>query len=94
MATSGLSNSIDPDEMVHLRRCVALARAALEAGDAPFGSVLVDGAGRVRHEDRNRTATLGDATRHPEFELARWATQHMTAADRQAATMYTSGEHW
>ena len=94
MATGGLSSNIAPGEMPHLRRCVALARDALEAGDAPFGSVLVDGAGGVRHEDRNRTSTLRDQTRHPEFELARWAAQNMTEADRRGATVYTSGEHW
>src|SRR5690242_9601790 len=36
---------------------------------------------------------MGDATRHPEFELARWAAANMTAADRAGATVYTSGEH-
>jgi tRNA(Arg) A34 adenosine deaminase TadA len=36
---------------------------------------------------------MGDATRHPEFELARWAAENMTATDRAAATVFTSGEH-
>jgi tRNA(Arg) A34 adenosine deaminase TadA len=36
---------------------------------------------------------MGDATRHPEFELARWAAENMTAGDRAAATVFTSGEH-
>ncbi|MES1929181.1 CMP/dCMP deaminase protein [Salinisphaera dokdonensis CL-ES53] len=79
-------------EMSHLRRCVALAAEALAAGDEPFGSVLVDGQGQVRTEDRNRIAG-GDATQHPEFALARWAAAHMTAKEREAATVYTSGEH-
>ena len=35
------------NEMIHLRRCIELATEALEAGDAPFGSVLVDGDGNV-----------------------------------------------
>src|SRR5699024_4581720 len=48
----------------HLRRCVELAQAALEAGDEPFGSVLVDEHGTERFADRNRAAG-GDATRHP-----------------------------
>jgi hypothetical protein len=34
----------------HLRRCVELAREAVEAGDEPFGSLLVDGQGVVRFE--------------------------------------------
>ena len=79
-------------DLVHLRRCVELAREALDAGDEPFGSVLVDRDGAVRHEDRNRTAG-GDQTRHPEFELARWSTTAMTPDERAGATVYTSGEH-
>lgn len=80
-------------DLVHLRRAVELAREALEAGDGPFGSVLVDGAGVERFADRNREVTLGDATRHPEFELARWAATNLSADERAAATVYTSGEH-
>jgi tRNA(Arg) A34 adenosine deaminase TadA len=79
-------------EMGHLRRCVALAAEALEAGDDPFGSVLVDGEGQVRAEDRNRVAG-GDRTQHPEFALARWAAAHMTPDERARATVFTSGEH-
>ena len=79
-------------EIAHLRRCIELAAEALQAGDEPFGSVLVDRDGRVLAEDRNRVAD-GDETRHPEFELARWAANHMTPEARAAATVYTSGEH-
>ncbi|KAI0020072.1 cytidine deaminase-like protein [Xylariomycetidae sp. FL0641] len=89
---------IAPTELPHLRRSLALAAEALAAGDAPFGSVLaVDGGGggggAARHEERNRTRTAGDATAHPELALARWAARHLTAAERAAATVYTSGEH-
>ncbi|WP_121841957.1 nucleoside deaminase [Streptomyces sp. S5] len=79
-------------ELRCLRRCVELAAEALDAGDEPFGSVLVDGDGTVRAEDRNRVAS-GDSTRHPEFALARWAAENLTVAERAAATVYTSGEH-
>ncbi|KAI0810222.1 cytidine/deoxycytidylate deaminase [Xylaria sp. FL0064] len=82
-----------PTQITHLHRTLALAAEALEAGDAPFGSVLTDAADVALREDRNRTHTLRDATRHPEFELARWAAANMGAADRAAATVYTSGEH-
>jgi tRNA(Arg) A34 adenosine deaminase TadA len=77
----------------YLRRCVRLAREALDAGDDPFGSVLVDAAGKVLREDRNRDRTEADITLHPEFTLAVWAQKHMAPADRAAATVYTSGEH-
>lgn len=79
-------------EREHLERCVALAREALEAGDAPFGSVLVGADGRILHNARNRAVT-GDPTQHPEFELARWAAQNLSVEDRRDATVYTSGEH-
>lgn len=76
-----------------LRRCVELAREALAHGDGPFGSVLVDGDGRVLAEDRNRDSSNDDPTYHPEIELARWAAGHLTPQQRARATMYTSGEH-
>lgn len=80
------------EEMTHLRRAVELAREAFDAGDEAFGSVLVDDAGNVLAEDRNRIAG-GDATRHPEFYLARWAAENLTPEQRSRATVYTSGEH-
>lgn len=76
----------------YLRRAVDLAREALEAGDAPFGSVLVSGEGEVLMEARNRVGD-GDHTQHPEFNLARWAAEHLTPGERSRATVYTSGEH-
>jgi len=84
---------VSPEDLPHLRRCVELAAEAVDAGDFPFGSVLVAADGRVLAEDRNREVSMGDATRHPELELARWAAANMTAADRAAATVFTSGEH-
>ncbi len=78
--------------MQYLRRCVELAEEALAAGDQPFGSVLVTACGDVLFEDRNRIAS-GDPTRHPEFEIARWAASHMLPQARANATVYTSGEH-
>lgn len=80
-------------DLAHLRRCVELAREGLDAGDQPFGSVLVDADGTALAEGRNRVVELGDATQHPELELARWAAGHLTAEQRAGATVYTSGEH-
>jgi tRNA(Arg) A34 adenosine deaminase TadA len=84
--------AINDEDLGHLRRCVELARSALDAGDEPFGSLLVDADGDVRFEDRNQVKD-GDATRHPEFEIARWATSNLSPAERVRATVYTSGEH-
>ena len=83
---------MDDQELGYLTRAIELAEEALNAGDEPFGSVLVSAEGKVLAEDRNRIAG-GDATQHPEFSLARWAAQHMTPEARAQATVYTSGEH-
>ena len=68
-------------DLIHLSRAVELAREALEDGDGPYGSVLVDAAGQVRFEDRNRVKE-GDETRHPELEIARWSANHLTPDER------------
>ena len=44
------------------------------------------------YADRNRVKD-GDQTRHPEFDIARWAGEHVPQAERAACTVYTSGEH-
>lgn len=79
-------------DLKHLIRCVDLAEAALDTGNDPFGSVLVAEDGRVLFEDHNWTST-GDETRHPEFDIAKWAVANMSAEARSKATVYTSGEH-
>lgn len=83
---------ITESDMPYLKRAVELAREALEAGDEPFGSVLVSAQGEILFEDHNRVSG-GDHTRHPEFEIARWAAAHLSPEARAAATVYTSGEH-
>ncbi|MFT3716912.1 MAG: nucleoside deaminase [Gordonia sp. (in: high G+C Gram-positive bacteria)] len=80
-----------PEDLPYLRRCVVLARHALEVGNEPFGSLLMlDDA--VLFEDFNHVST-GDDTRHPEFAIARWAAENLTPEQRLAAVVYTSGEH-
>ena len=84
--------AISDDDLDRLRRCVDLARVALDDGDEPFGSILVGGQGTTLYEDRNRVKD-DDHTRHPEFAIARWAVDNLTPDDRARATVYTSGEH-
>lgn len=90
---------VQPQNQEALRLCINLAREALEAGDAPFGSVLVDRHGRILQQERNRIVTgesgdlRADATLHPELTLARWAQLNLAPEDRASATVYTSGEH-
>lgn len=90
---------IGPQDLDALKLCIELAREALLAGDAPFGSVIVSADGQVLKQERNRTVTgengdfKADATLHPEFVLARWAQFNLTPEQRTASTVYTSGEH-
>ncbi|WP_083879245.1 nucleoside deaminase [Leucobacter salsicius] len=86
------AHELSEQDQHFLRRCIALATEALEDGDEPFGSVLVDDQGHELFADRNRVAG-GDHTRHPEFEIARWAASHLSPDQRRTATVYTSGEH-
>ena len=83
---------INDNDKKYLQRCIELAAEALEAGDEPFGSVLVAADGTILNEDRNRANSV-DATYHPEIALARWAAQNMTSDARAKAVVYTSGEH-
>lgn len=75
-----------------LKRAVELAKLALNKGEEPFGSVLVSESGEILFEGHNETVSI-DATRHPEFEIARWAAKNLTPEERKKATVYTSGEH-
>lgn len=86
------THPITDQDLAHLRRCVDLAREALDAEDEPFGSLLVDSTDTVRFEDRNRVSG-GDSTQHPEFAIARWAAENLTPEERAASVTYTSGEH-
>jgi tRNA(Arg) A34 adenosine deaminase TadA len=84
---------LSADDRRHLGRAVELARSALEEGDDPFGSLLVDEHGAMLAEARNREVTDADPTAHPELWLARFASAELTAETRAGATVYTSGEH-
>lgn len=79
-------------DLKYLRRCVELARQGMVQGNSPFGSLLLGADGTVLFEGHNDTVQ-GDATLHPEIEIARWASRHLGADARRNATVYTSGEH-
>ena len=86
------SMTISDADRVLLRRAVDLAERAVDSGDEPFGSVLVSASGEVLFEDHNHVGG-GDATRHPEFAIARWAAENVPAGERGDCVVYTSGEH-
>lgn len=72
-----------------MRRALELARESIDAGDRPFGSVLVLD-GEIVAEARNTVYTEDDVTAHPELKLARWAGAELSESERRETTMYTS----
>ncbi len=56
-----------------MARALALAVAAAEAGEAPIGCVIVDGAGEVIAEGANAPIAMHDPTAHAEIIALRQA---------------------
>lgn len=83
---------ITDNDQRRLQRCVELAEAAMEAGEEPFGSLLVSPERELLFEYHNHVAG-GEGTQHPEFAIARSAAEHLSAEERAPCTVYTSGEH-
>ena len=79
-----------PEAEGFLRRAIELAAAARQAGNPPFGSLLVGPDGTVLAEEQNTTITDGDISFHPELKLARWAARELDAEQAAGTTMYTS----
>lgn len=56
-----------------MRRALALAREAADAGEVPIGAVVTDAAGAIVGEGRNRPRELNDPTAHAEMLAIRAA---------------------
>src|SRR5690625_678503 len=83
---------LSDNDLKHLKHCLQLAEASLKAGDKPFGSILVNTENEVIAEARNRVNEKTELA-HPEYELAAWAAENLSAEERAKTTMYTTGEH-
>jgi tRNA(Arg) A34 adenosine deaminase TadA len=81
------------DHETLLRKAFAVAAKAREAGDHPFGSILVGPDGVVLMEQGNGfTAEGGDMTAHAERLLATRASKTYPFAFLAECTLYTSAE--
>ncbi|MBS1796970.1 MAG: nucleoside deaminase [Acidobacteria bacterium] len=74
-----------------MRRCLQLGRAALIAGDAPVGSLIVVG-GKIIAEGIESVKSKNDPTAHAEIEAVRVACDKFGAPDLRDATLYTNVE--
>jgi tRNA(adenine34) deaminase len=74
-----------------MRRCIELARQAIATGDAPVGSVIVDG-DQLVSEGVETVRARCDATAHAEMEALRAACARRRSPDLTGCTLYTSVE--
>ena len=74
-----------------MRRCIELARRAIESGDTPVGSLIVDGDELVS-EGVEAVRARHDATAHAEMEALRTAFVRRRSRDLTGCTLYTSVE--
>ncbi len=72
-----------PGDERRMRRALALASEAAEAGELPVGAVVVGADGAVLAEARNRSEELGDPSAHAELLALREAAR--AAGDRRLA---------
>ncbi len=80
-------------DLEFLRRSFDVARRAREAGDHPFGAILVGPDGEILREQGNGyRAEGGDRTAHAERLLASWAARTWTSRYLQRCTLYSSAE--
>ena len=83
---------MNESDMLHLRRAFVLAREARDAGNGPYGAVLVGADGSVLLEARNTVNTESDLTGHAETNLLRTAFRTFDAVALAGATLYSSAE--
>jgi|SRR6476661_8134614 len=75
----------------HMRRCLALGRAALAAGETPVGALILRG-DAVVGEGREETRALLDPSAHAEVQAVRAACRSLGSADLSGCTLYTTVE--
>ncbi|HEY0578820.1 MAG TPA: nucleoside deaminase [Pseudonocardia sp.] len=81
---------MSPEDERLLHAAIELAVGARNAGNPPFGSLLVGPDGEVLAREHNTSVTDSDITAHPELKLARWAARELDPATAAGTTMYTS----
>ena len=75
----------------YMRRCIQLARQSVASGDAPVGSLILDGT-EVVSEGIEAVRARHDATAHAEMEALRAAFARRRSRDLDGCTLYTSVE--
>lgn len=84
-------DSVSAADEGYLREAIAAAREARDAGNHPFGAVLVTAAGRTLRA-LNSVVTDRDPTGHAETNLVRLAARELGRDELRTSTLYTSTE--
>jgi len=83
---------LDRTDIEFLNLAIQCARQSREAGNHPFGAVLVDGAGRKILEAGNSVTVDRDCTAHAETNLVRLAAGRYQGEFLRSCTLYSSTE--
>jgi tRNA(Arg) A34 adenosine deaminase TadA len=81
-----------PYDLEYIGRAIAVAAAAREHGNHPFGAVLVNSQGELILEAENTVITGHDCTGHAETNLVRKACAAFPPEVLAGCTLYTSTE--
>lgn len=85
--------AVTEQDVVFLRRAIALAREARVDGRHPFGSLIVDAHGEVVVEARNNAVRpKGEPTQHAETLACSAAAKMLSEEELARCTLYTSTE--
>lgn len=79
-------------DLLHLRRCIALAGEAREAGQLPFAALVADEKDNILAEARNQSRPPGDPTQHAELRAVSEVAKIVPPERLARATLYTSAE--
>lgn len=75
----------------YIQRCIELAESALNAGELPFGSVVVRD-GKIIAESRQRVKSISDITRHAEILALLKARKLLIPKELEKCVLYSSVE--
>ena len=92
LLNSSMASPTETD-LRHLRRCIALAGEARQAGQHPFAAMVVDEKGEVLMEAQNHARPPGgDPTQHAELLASSRAAKIFPPERLAKSTLYTSAE--
>lgn len=85
----GAETTIRPVDSSFMEKAISMKRAAVEAGDQPYGAVIVKN-GQIVGEGPSRVVTDGDPTAHAEMEAIRDAAKRMGTRDLSGCIIYAT----